>query len=77
MESYMYKALNRTNDKLFTLCRSLEKQKGKITRSRIVVAILVVKVALMTREIDELRQRLASFEKGAGGGAGFSANCDP
>ena len=74
MESYMYKALNRTNDKLYTLCRSLEKQKGKITRSRIVVAILV---ALMTREIDELRQRLASFEKGAGGGAGFSSNCDP
>ena len=58
MDSYLFKALNRTNDRLDNLCRSLNKQRGKITRSRVVVVILVIKVALMAREIDELQRRL-------------------
>ena len=58
MDSYIYKALGRTNDRVDALCQALYKQRGKITRSRLVVAALVIKVALMSREIDELRQRL-------------------
>ena len=58
MDSYFYKALLRTNDRLDAACRFMCKQKGKNARTTIAFGLLLIKVICLNEEVKDLKKKL-------------------
>lgn len=58
MDSYFYKALNRTNNRLDSVCKFMRKQSNKNARVNLVIGLLLVKVILLDEEVKELKKKL-------------------
>lgn len=58
MESYFYKALTRTNDRIDAVSRILCKQKSKNVKTAIVIALLWYRTHMLSEEVKKLRNKL-------------------
>ena len=58
MDSYFYKALKRTNNRLDTVCKFMCKQNNKNTRINFVIGLLLIKVICLDGEVKDLKKKL-------------------
>ena len=58
MESYYYKALTRTNDRLDAISRILCKQKSRNTKTTIIIILLVYRIYCLNEEVKDLRKKV-------------------